>query len=284
MPTMFDSADNGRPAANPVIAVQDLSVRFRLPEERVSGLKEFAVRWLQGRIAYRDLWALRGVCFEVRHGEMFGVVGANGSGKSTLLRTLARVLHPTRGRVVVQGAVAPILELGAGFHPELTGRENVFLYGTLLGWTRAEIEAEFDGLVGFAGLEGFVDAPLRTYSAGMTARLAFSVATARPAQVILLDEVLAVGDVEFQARCVRRLQDYRAAGSTIVVVSHDPGVVRSNCSRCLWLDGGSVREIGPAEHVVDRYLQAMVPATAASETNGHGSADGQPVRKQQAGA
>jgi ABC-type polysaccharide/polyol phosphate transport system ATPase subunit len=182
-----------------------------------------------------------------------GVVGRNGSGKSTLLKVIARVLRPTSGRVWVKGRVAPLLELGGGFHPELTGRENVYLNGTLLGRTRREIAERFDWIVDFAELWDFIDAPLRTYSTGMVARLGFAVATAWEPEVLLVDEVLAVGDQGFQKKCQARLAEFRRAGATILLVSHSPELVRGLCGRALWLDGGRVRALGPTDRVTESY-------------------------------
>jgi ABC-type polysaccharide/polyol phosphate transport system ATPase subunit len=182
-------------------------------------------------------------------------VGPNGAGKTTLLKVIARVLHPTQGRVVTRGNVAPILELGGGFHPELTGRENVYLYGSLLGRTRREMDEGFEEVVEFAELWDFIDAPLRTYSSGMSARLAFAVATAQFADVILIDEVLAVGDIEFQEKCLERMDAYRQRGATIVFVSHDPGVIGRMCEQTLLLEGGKISTLGYSSDVIERYFQ-----------------------------
>jgi ABC-type polysaccharide/polyol phosphate transport system ATPase subunit len=236
------------------VELRQLGVRYRVPHERVASLKEFAIRWIQRRIEYSDLWALREVDLTIGRGEIFGIVGPNGAGKSTLLKAVAGVLHPTQGRVVVRGRVAPLLELGAGFHPELTGRENVYLYGTLLGNHRRELAARFDSIVDFAELNGFIDAPLRTYSTGMTARLGFAVATSRFADVLLVDEVLAVGDARFQAKCLARMQAFREQGAAILFVSHDLGTISALCRRALWLAGGRAAACGPAADVVAAYL------------------------------
>jgi ABC-type polysaccharide/polyol phosphate transport system ATPase subunit len=219
----------------------------------VASLKEFAIRWIQRRIEYAHLWALRDVDLSIGRGEIFGVVGPNGAGKSTLLKAVAGVLHPTEGRVIVRGLVAPLLELGAGFHPELTGRENVYLYGTLLGNHRRELAARFDSIVDFAELDGFIDAPLRTYSTGMTVRLGFAVATSRFADVLLVDEVLAVGDARFQAKCLARMQAFRERGATILFVSHDLATIAALCQRTLWLAGGRAEACGAAADVVAAY-------------------------------
>jgi ABC-type polysaccharide/polyol phosphate transport system ATPase subunit len=238
-----------------MVTLEDISVRFRLPVEKVTTIKEFAIRWFQRRLEYRDLWALRDINFSVKRGEILGVVGPNGAGKTTLLKVIARVLHPTQGRVVTRGNVAPILELGGGFHPELTGRENVYLYGSLLGRTRREMDEGFDEVIEFAELWDFIDAPLRTYSSGMSARLAFAVATAEFADVILIDEVLAVGDIEFQEKCLERMDVYRQRGATIVFVSHDPGVIGRMCEQTLLLEGGKISTLGYSSDVIERYFQ-----------------------------
>ncbi len=248
MPTVSEP-----PAA---IRLSEVSICYRLPRERVSGIKEFAIRWAQGRIEYVDLWALSGVNLEVRPGEILGIVGRNGAGKSTLLKTIARVLHPTSGRVVVCGHVAALLDLAAGFHAELTGRENVYLYGTLLGHTRSEIDAVFDEVIAFAEMEDFIDVPLRSYSTGMVARLGFAVATCRFAEVLLVDEVLAVGDARFQEKCLARMDAYRAQGAAMAFVSHSADTVRQVCHRAAWLDHGRLASVGPVDQVLDAYQHA----------------------------
>ncbi len=241
----------------PVILTEDLSIRYRLPKEKVSSIKEFAIRWAQQRLVYEDFLALRAVNLEVYPGELFGVIGRNGAGKSTLLKVVAGLLHPARGRVVVRGRVSPLLELGAGFHPELTGRENVYLYATLLGMRRNEIDACFEDIVDFAELWDFIDAPLRAYSTGMAARLGFAVATCRRAEVLLVDEVLAVGDVQFQAKCLERMQTFRDQGATILFVTHDLDAVRGHCDRAAWLETGCIAECGTVDQVVGAYLSAL---------------------------
>jgi lipopolysaccharide transport system ATP-binding protein len=238
----------------PVILIENLSIRYRLPKERVSSIKEFAIRWAQQRLVYKDFLALQDVDLAICPGELFGVIGRNGAGKSTLLKVVAGLLHPAQGRVVVRGRVAPLLELGAGFHPELTGRENVYLYATLLGMRRNEIDARFDEIVDFAELWDFIDAPLRTYSTGMSARLGFAVASCRQADVLLIDEVLAVGDVQFQAKCLDRMQSFRDQGATILYVTHDIYQVKEACSRVMWLDTGRVKAIGESDDVVDQFV------------------------------
>ena len=236
-----------------VIRLENVSVAYRIPQEQVSGIKEFAIRWLQRRIRYRKFLALRNVNLSIHKGENFGIVGRNGAGKSTLLKLIARVLIPTEGRVWVIGNVAPLLELGAGFHPELTGRENVYLYGTLLGYKRAEIDALFESIVDFAEIWDFIEAPLRTYSTGMVARLAFATATCSPPDIILVDEVLSVGDMNFQKKCMERMQGFVAQGTTLLIVSHNMSIIRQMCDRAAWLSHGELMAMGLACDVVAEY-------------------------------
>ena len=202
---------------------------------------------------YSDFFALDGISLDVHRGEIFGIIGRNGAGKSTLLKVISRVLVPTRGRVRLGGQVAPLLELGAGFHPELTGRENVMLNGTLLGHSLQDLEGRFAEIVEFAELGSFIEAPLRTYSSGMAARLGFAVAAAWQPEILLVDEVLAVGDEAFQRKCHARMQAFRDAGTTILMVTHAMNNVLDLCGRAAWLDHGKIRSLGPASAVVQDY-------------------------------
>ena len=246
---------------DPVISLENVSVRYRVPRERVSGIKEFAVRWAQRRLQYEDFWALRGVSVDVRHGEVFGVIGRNGSGKSTLLKVIARVLYPTQGRLVLRNKVVPLLELGAGFHPELTGRENVFLNSALLGRTRRQVEQLLPEIIEFAEIPDFIDAPIRTYSTGMVTRLGFAVATCLRPEILLVDEVLSVGDAPFQQKCLDRMYSYQAQGTTIVIVSHSMATIQTFCERALWLNHGVPEIVGPVDQVIERYMHMDRPAT-----------------------
>lgn len=236
-----------------VLKLDDVSVRYRIPNERIVTLKEFVIRFLQRRLYFRDFWALQKINLEIYHGEIFGIIGRNGAGKSTLLKVISRVLTPTDGRIRIKSRVSPLLELGAGFHPELTGRENVFLNATLLGHKRREIEAKMNEILEFAEIGSFIDAPLRTYSSGMVARLGFAVATAWEPKILILDEVLAVGDEAFRAKCQMRMQAFRDNGTTILLVTHDMDTVISLCTRAAWLDQGKLCVIGMAEEVVKDY-------------------------------
>jgi len=239
--------------AETVIRLDNVSVRYRLPEERIGTLKEYAIRVLQKRVRYNSFWALDGVTINVNKGEIFGFIGRNGAGKSTLLKVISRVLVPTEGRVWIQGRVSPLLELGAGFHPELTGRENVFLNGTLLGHTRREIEDHLEEIIDFAELGAFIDAPLRTYSSGMVARLGFAVATTWKPEILILDEVLSVGDEAFQIKCQRRMEGFRAEQVTSLLVTHNMKTVEALCTRAAWIDHGVIKAIGTPDEIIKAY-------------------------------
>ncbi|MGH7307124.1 MAG: ABC transporter ATP-binding protein [Candidatus Rokuibacteriota bacterium] len=239
--------------SDPVIALEGVSVRFRVPHERIATLKEYALRMASRRVRHEEFWALRDASLSVDEGEVFGLIGRNGAGKSTLLKVVARVLRPTAGRVRVRGRVAPLLEFGAAFHPELTGRENVFLNGTLLGRSRRQLAERFEGIVEFAELADFIDAPLRTYSSGMVARLGFAIATDVRPDVLILDEGLSVGDTDFQIKCTGRIREFREGGTTIILVSHEMAYVTEMCTRAAWIDHGAVKAVGPAPDVVRAY-------------------------------
>ena len=239
--------------SDPAVKLEGVSVRYRVPHERIPSLKEFAIRWLRRRLRYEDFWALHGVDLEVARGEVFGILGSNGAGKSTLLKVVARVLRPTSGRARVLGRVAPLLELGAGFDFELSGRENILLNGTILGFSKANIAARLNGIVDFAELREFIDAPLRTYSSGMVARLGFAVATDVEPEILLVDEILAVGDAAFQKKSAERIRTFRERGATILLVSHDSAALRAMCSRVMWLKKGEIAAVGPADEVLAKY-------------------------------
>jgi ABC-2 type transport system ATP-binding protein len=233
------------------IELHDVSVTYRL--HRIRSLKEFTVRTVRRRRDDSRVYALRGVTLHIERGESVGIIGDNGAGKSTLLRVAAGIISPSAGMSVSRGSVAPLLELGTGFEAELSGRENIFFNGALLGRTHAQMQAHLDDIIAFSGLERFIDAPLRTYSTGMAARLAFSIATAVDAETILLDEILAVGDASFRERCDERIQRFVTSGSTVVVVSHELAVIRHLCKRTVWLSQGAIVADGPSDEVIDRY-------------------------------
>ena len=202
------------------------------------------------------LWALRDASFEVSVGEKVGIIGRNGSGKSTLLKILSRITHPVAGRASVHGRVSSLLEVGTGFHPELTGRENIYLNGTILGMKKKEIDQRFDEIVEFSGVEKFLDTPVKRYSSGMRVRLAFSVAAHLEPEILIIDEVLAVGDSEFQNKCLNKMKDVGKSGRTVLFVSHNMGAILQLCERIIWLDGGVIKKDGPAQEVINTYLEA----------------------------
>jgi lipopolysaccharide transport system ATP-binding protein len=212
---------------------------------------------LDTRHSIEDFWALKDVSFEVKQGEVVGIIGRNGAGKSTLLKILSRITEPTEGRIRLRGRVASLLEVGTGFHPELTGRENIFLNGAILGMTRDEIRRKFDEIVAFAEVEKFLDTPVKRYSSGMYVRLAFAVAANLEPEILIIDEVLAVGDAEFQKKCLGKMdQVARHEGRTVLFVSHNMPAVKRLCTRCVWLDSGSVRQIASPHETINSYLNA----------------------------
>ena len=238
--------------AEPAIVVDDVSKRFRLYHERNRSLKAAILR--AGRVRYDEFWALRDVSLEIEEGITYGLIGENGSGKSTLLKCIAKILRPDSGRIRTRGKIAALLELGSGFHPELSGRENVFLNGSILGLSKRDLTAKFDDIVGFAGLERFIDQPVKNYSSGMYVRLGFSVAINVDPDVLLVDEVLAVGDAVFQRRCNEKFADFRRAGKTVVIVSHASESMRTMCDKVAWLQEGRVIAEGRPRDVVDDYI------------------------------
>lgn len=237
------------------VSVQGVSKRFRLYHERNQSLKAAVLR--HGRASYEEFWALRDVSFEVEQGTTFGLVGHNGSGKSTLLKLLAGVYRPTSGSIVSTGRISALLELGAGFHGDLTGRENIHLNGAILGMSRKQIDAAMDEIIDFAGIGEFIDAPVKVYSSGMYVRLGFSIAVTVDPEILIVDEIIAVGDEEFQRKCFDHLYELRKRGTTIVLVSHAMGLVSDLCDRGVWLDHGTVQEVGEIRDVVDGYLDAV---------------------------
>lgn len=237
------------------LELQGVTVRYAVPAEVIVSLKEYAIRKFQGRLYHDELVALRDVDLTVQPGERVGVIGANGAGKSTLLKVIARVRRPSEGRITVRGLVSPLLELGLGFHGELTGRENVVLHGALMGFSRKQMLDRLPRIAAFAELEAFIDAPLRTYSTGMAARLAFAVATDVDPHILLVDEALSVGDERFRAKCRERMEGFRETGKTLLLVSHSLSDVEESCQRALWIADGRVVRDGPAGDVCAAYRE-----------------------------
>jgi len=238
---------------SPAIELRSVRLAYRIDKPRVGSFKEYSINLFKGQVDRELLWALDGVDVEVAHGEVLGVIGPNGAGKSTLMKLIARVLPPTEGRVIVRGNVAAMIALGAGFDYEATARENILMYGALLGRSQAEMRSRVDPIVEWAELTDFVDVPIRAYSSGMVARLGFAVASDTSAGILLVDEVLSVGDQAFRVKSEGRMRDLIASGSAVVLVSHAMPTIRALCSRVLWLEHGRARMLGPTEEVVSAY-------------------------------
>jgi lipopolysaccharide transport system ATP-binding protein len=254
------------------IEAHELSKRYRIGQMQAAyGTLRDSLARTSARLTGREqrqqdsqeLWALRDVSFRVREGEVLGVIGRNGAGKSTLLKILTRITTPTTGRAIIQGRVGSLLEVGTGFNPELTGRENVFLNGSILGMKRREIQRKLPDIIEFSGIDKFIDTPVKRYSSGMYVRLAFSVAAHLEPEILLVDEVLAVGDAEFQQRCLGRMEDFSGTGRTVLFVSHNMQTINQLCDRVIWLDDGGVAEDGDPSQVVTHYLHSTSYASGA---------------------
>ena len=258
---------------NPVIKVENISKCYKLGViNRHTLSDELKYRWIKlrggnprdhlGRIGSSrehvngsEFWALKDVSFEVNQGDVVGFIGRNGAGKSTMLKILTRITEPTSGRAVIKGRVGSLLEVGTGFHPELTGRENIYMNGTILGMKNKEIAAKFDEIVDFSGVEKFLDTPVKRYSSGMYVRLAFAVAAHLDPEILLIDEVLAVGDADFQKKCLGKMGEIARGGRTILFVSHNAKAVRELCTRCVWFEGGQIHKNGTTDEIVSEYLE-----------------------------
>ena len=236
-----------------MIRAEHVSLCYRMTYDRVKSMKEYVVQLLKGKVRYEEFWALKDLSFEVRKGDVLGIVGHNGAGKSTLLKVISGILKPARGSVAVNGVVAPMLELGSGFDFDLTGRENVFLNGAILGFSEQFLKGKYEEIVEFSELGQFIDVPLRNYSSGMVARLAFSVATVVRPDILIVDEVLSVGDADFQEKSKKRMLELMGGGTTVLFVSHSLEQVRAMCDRVLWLEHGEMKMLGEAQRVCDAY-------------------------------
>ena len=239
----------------PVIKFNFVSKLYHLQFQRT--LKEFLPAFLRGKETKKELWALKNISIKIRGGETLGIIGPNGAGKSTILKLIAGVTQPTKGKITVNGKVSPLIELGAGFHPELTARENIYLNGTILGMKRTEIDKKFKSIVDFAELWDFIDTPVKFYSSGMYMRLGFSVAVAVEPEILLIDEILAVGDAAFQEKCMERMNEFKKNGVTIIFVSHNLGAIKNFCRRAIWLEKGKINREGEPEKVITAYQTGL---------------------------
>ena len=243
-----------------IIEVENVSMRFNLSKEKHESFKEYFLAMAKGRLQFDEFFALQDVSLTVEPGDFYGLVGLNGSGKSTLLKVISGVYKPSRGRVKVNGTIAPLIELGAGFDMDLTARENIYLNGTVLGYTPRYIDSKFEEIVEFSELRDFLDVPLKNYSSGMVARIAFAIATITKPDILIADEILSVGDFLFQEKCEKRMQELMSGGTTVILVSHSIEQVERMCNKVAWLDHGKIRMNGPVAEVCAAYKQFEKPA------------------------
>lgn len=236
-----------------IIEVKDVEMHFNMNKEKIDSLKEYVIKLAQRQLMYEDFVALDKVSVDIKKGEVFGIIGYNGSGKSTLLKAIAGILKPTSGTIKVYGTIAPLIELGAGFDLDLTARENIFLNGSVLGFSKKTISDKFDEIVEFSELRNFLDVPMKNYSSGMVARIGFSVATIVRSDILIVDEILSVGDILFQKKCEKRINTLMQSGTTVLIVSHSLEQIRRLCNRVLWLDNGKIKMLGDTKTVCDAY-------------------------------
>ena len=235
-----------------IIKVQNVSMHFNLMEEKIDSIKEYIIKLLKGKLLYNFI-ALENINFEIKKGDIIGIIGFNGAGKSTILKILAGVLTPTTGKVKINGSIAPLIEVGAGFDPELTAKENIFLNGAILGYSREFIQSKFDEIIDFAELQEFINVPVKNFSSGMYARLGFSIATMVKPDILIVDEVLSVGDFRFQEKCEKRIHNMIKDGVTIILVSHDMSMIERLCNKVIWLEKGHIIDYGNTELVCNKY-------------------------------
>lgn len=237
-----------------IIDIKNVSVRFNKSTENISGLKEYMIKMIKRELMFQEFFALKDISFTVKRGESWGLIGKNGSGKSTLLKLISGIIKPYQGSITVQGSISPLIELGAGFDSELTARENIFLNGALLGYKKKFITENFDRIVEFAELSEFIDVPLKNFSSGMSARLGFAIATITKPDILIVDEVLAVGDFAFQQKCKKRMEELLGGGTTLLFVSHSIEQVQELCQNAIWLEHGNIKAIGDTTSVSQQYM------------------------------
>jgi ABC-2 type transport system ATP-binding protein len=236
-----------------MIKVDHVSMKYKISHDHIKSLKEYIMVMVSGKLKYEEFWALKDVSFEVRKGEVVGIIGRNGAGKSTLLKVISGILKPTDGQVRVGGNIVPMLELGSGFDTDLTGRENIYLNGAILGYSKEFLQGKYDEIVEFSELGRFIDVPIRNYSSGMLMRLAFSIATVVNPEILIVDEILAVGDANFQEKSKARMLELMGGGTTVLFVSHSLDQIREMCNRVVWLNGGRVKMIGETKGICEEY-------------------------------
>lgn len=239
------------------IDVRNVTIRFNLASEKIDNLKEYFVKLIKRELLFQEFLAVKNASFQVKKGEAWALIGSNGSGKSTLLKAICGILKPYEGEVVVNGTISPLLELGAGFDMNLTARENIFLNGTVLGHSKKYMDEHFDEIVAFAELEKFLDSPVKNFSSGMRARLGFAVATIVKPDILIVDEILAVGDYAFQQKCLKRMDEMMSGGTTLLFVSHSIDQVRKLCNHAVWINQGVIQKLGEVNEVCDAYMETM---------------------------
>ena len=238
------------------VEVRNVQMHFNMSKEKIDSIKEYVIKFLKRQLMYENFVALNDVSFDIRKGDVFGIVGLNGSGKSTLLKVISGILKPTMGTVMVNGTIAPLIELGEGYDMDITARENIFLNGSVLGFSRKMMHEKFDEIVEFSEMKDFLDVPMKNYSSGMVARVAFAIATITHPDILIVDEILSVGDFHFQEKCEARIQQMMSGGTTVIIVSHSIHQIEKLCNRVLWLDHGDMKMLGDMEAVCEAYKES----------------------------
>ena len=241
-----------------IVEIKNVSMMFNLASEKIDSIKEYFIKILKRELNFIEFWALENINLEIKKGESVALIGLNGSGKSTLLKIIAGVLKPTKGEVIVNGTIAPLIELGAGFDMDLSARENIFLNGAILGYSKKDMMEKFDEIIDFSELWDFVDVPVKNYSSGMLARLGFSIATISKPEILIVDEILSVGDFQFQKKCEERINEVIESGATVILVSHSMDQVKKICKKVLWIEKGKVKMYGDVETVGNEYLNQYI--------------------------